>query len=139
MAADHRAAATAALPETLLRQQATLKTKTPEATEMTTPSTEHPILNHAPEDQQPKDDRSPGVHLLEHDGECKTTAELSSHGDYWKVREWELIDGEEGLGWAESSMYSIGADRVEMLARLQAMHLAQPPAEQGALNLDPQA
>lgn len=141
MAADHRAAATAALPETLLRQQATIKTKTPEATEMTTPSTEHPEFPCAPDERAPKDDRHPGVHLLKFEpGESKLTAEFHDRR-YWTITEWELWGFEGGIGphWISRFWHTLDGEHLETLARLQALELAQPPAEQGALDLSQQA
>lgn len=109
-----------------------------------TPSTVRPqFIDPAtsPDPFEAKDDRHPGVHLLEFDEAegAKTTAELIDRR-YWKIADWELLNllGDDGA-WVARSWYCVGVDTLETLTQLQAIELAQPPAEQGALNLDPQA
>jgi hypothetical protein len=107
---------------------------------MTTPTTIHPEYSmRAPDEPQQRDDRHPGVHLLEFDGdECKTTAEFID-GKYWVITDWELFDLDGGLYWMPRFWHTLAGPLVETLGRLQALEMAHPPAEQGALDLGPQA
>lgn len=107
---------------------------------MTTPSTEHPEFPCAPDEPTPKDDRHPGVHLLAFEpGEAKTTAEFVDRR-YWVVTDWELFEFDRiGPHWVSRFWHTLDGEHLETLARLQALELDQPPAEQGALDLDQQA
>lgn len=100
---------------------------------MSTPSTERPEYPCMPEEGMPRDDRHPGVHLLEHDDDCKTTAELIDRR-YWRICDWELMTlPEQGEFWMPRWWHSVPIDHLQVLARLTEQALAQPPTEQGAL------
>ena len=65
-----------------------------------------------------QDERGNNVHLLEHDADCKTTAE--DYGDCWMIRDWELHTGpDSNFFWFERSGYSIGKDIIARLAKLE--------------------
>lgn len=106
-------------------------------------STDHPVYAD-PADTEAgipqRDERTPGVHLLDFDAgeEWKRTAELIDR-EYWLITEWETFDIDGGTYWMPGYWNTITIERVETLARLQALELDQPPAEQGALDLDQQA
>jgi hypothetical protein len=87
-----------------------------------------------------RDERSPGVHLLEvyADGEGKTTAERVEGG--WKIADWELTEELDGVlagsrYWFCRSLHTVPDAHVDKLAAIKAADpLPQPsPAEGGAV------